>query len=163
MAAFWRAHAVTELNQKRAEFIKGKVCVVSTTHELVEEFFGLTHVARILGRCDAGRQDSRWLQTAAITIDDSDSLQRIRDPSTALRMTMRSTTSRQVWVKTERNSASSGDRAASGFGWFFLALLLSRRMGVITSRLRMLPSHLWTMRSRLGLVRHLIHRMGPAS
>jgi hypothetical protein len=51
------------------------------------------------------------------------------------------------------------------FAWLFLALLLSLRSRAITStsRLRMLPSHLGTMRNRLGLARPLSHLMGPVS
>ena len=48
------------------------------------------------------------------------------------------------------------------FALLFLLLLLSGRFGAIPSRLRMLPSHLWTMRSHFGLARLLSHLMVPA-
>ena len=48
MAAFRLARIVTELRQKGAEIIKGKIRVVSTSRQLVEQFFRPAHAPRIV-------------------------------------------------------------------------------------------------------------------
>jgi hypothetical protein len=43
MAAFRVARDVAELAQDFAEIVKSKIRIVSTSHELFKEFFGLAH------------------------------------------------------------------------------------------------------------------------
>ncbi len=48
VAAFRFACSVAKLRQQEAQIIEGKVSVVPSGHESVEQFFHSAHVARIL-------------------------------------------------------------------------------------------------------------------